>query len=44
VLYEEAAILGTLEKRPPAEPEGTPSLSHASDAGAAFAAELRQRS
>ena len=44
VLYEDAAILGTLERRPPAEPEATPSRSHASDAGAAFAAELRQRS
>ena len=44
VLYEEAAILGTLEKRPLAEPEATPSRSHASDAGAAFTAELRQRS
>ena len=44
VPYEETAILGTLERRPPAEPEGTPSRSDASDAGAAFAAELRQRS
>jgi len=44
LLQEDAAILGTLERRPPAEPEGTPSRSDASDAGAAFAAELRQRS
>jgi len=44
LLQEDAAILGTLERRPPADPEATPSRSRASDAGAAFAAELRQRS
>jgi len=43
-LHGEAPILGTLERRPPAEPEAMPSLTHASDAGAAFASELRQRS
>jgi len=43
LLQEEAPILGTLERRPPAEPEAMPS-SQASDAAAAFAAELRQRS
>ena len=45
-LYEEAPILGTLERRPPAEGEALPSSrsgGHVSDA-AAFAAELRQRS
>jgi hypothetical protein len=46
LLHDEAAILGTLERRPPAEAEaGT--RSHSSDeisnAVAAFAAELRQR-
>ena len=47
LLQEEAAILGTLERRPVVEVEAvTPSHSsaHVSDAGAAFAAELRQRS
>ena len=47
LLDEEAAILGTLERRPPAEAEaGTPSHSNdeISDAVAAFVAELRQRS
>src|SRR6266550_4204039 len=37
LLQEDAAILGTLERRPPADPEAAPSRSHASDAGAAFA-------
>ena len=44
MLQEEAPILGTLEQRPPAEPEAMPGRSPASDAGAAFPAELRQRS
>ena len=47
LLHDEAAILGTLERRPPAEAEaGTRSHSsdEISDAVAAFAAELQQRS
>jgi hypothetical protein len=47
LLHEETPILGTLERRPPAEVEAatsTHSGDHASDAGGAFAAELRQRS
>jgi hypothetical protein len=47
LLYEEAPILGTLERRPPVEVEAvTPSRSsdQVSDAGAAFVAEVRQRS
>ena len=47
LLHEEAAILGTLERRPPVEVEAVTS-SHSndeiSDAVTAFAAELRQRS
>ena len=47
LLDEEAAILGTLERRPPPDMETvmpTRPTSHVSDAGASFAAELRQRS
>ncbi|HTE90627.1 MAG TPA: hypothetical protein VK639_16825 [Terriglobales bacterium] len=47
LLHEETPILGTLERRPPAEVEAAASShssDHVSDAGAAFAAELRQRS
>ena len=45
LLNEEAAILGTLERRPPVEAEASnPSSNHVSDAGAAFATELQQRS
>jgi hypothetical protein len=45
LLHEEAAILGTLERRPPVELEGVSGRSgdQVSDAGAAFAAEFRQR-
>jgi hypothetical protein len=47
LLHDEAAILGTLERRPPAEGEvRTPSRSgdEIFDTVAAFAAELQQRS
>ena len=44
-LYEEAPILGTLERRPPVEVEASAHSSDGvSDAAAAFAAELQQRS
>jgi hypothetical protein len=43
LLHEEAAILGTLERRPPVKLEA-PSPSGDAEAVAAFAAELRQRS
>jgi hypothetical protein len=45
-LHGEAPILGTLERRPPAEVEAATSShssEHVSDAGAAFATELPQR-
>ena len=45
LLNEEAAILGTLEGRPPVDMEAVlPSNVRVSDTGAAFAAEIRQRS
>ena len=47
LIHEETPILGTLERRPPAEVEAATSShssDHVSDAGAAFGAELRQRS
>jgi hypothetical protein len=47
LLHEETPILGTLERRPPVEVEAATSGhsgEHVSDAGAAFATELQQRS
>ena len=47
LLHEDSPILGTLERRPPVELEAVtprPFNGHVSDAGAAFAAELRQNS
>ena len=47
LLHEETPILGTLERRPPVEVEAATSShssDHVSDAGAAFATELQQRS
>jgi len=44
-LQEEVPILGTLERRPPAELDSSsPSSGRVSDAAAAFATELQQRS
>jgi len=44
-LHEEVPILGTLERRPPVELDSSsPASGHVSDAAAAFATELQQRS